>query len=98
MRLNAQAKGEIDALKRAVREGVLTPPWRKVASVAFFRNGGANEHKLEDGPSEPAAGSASSRNALIIVEPWRCRLPAVRGNGSSAPPADWSTLHTPSLY
>jgi hypothetical protein len=51
VRLNAQAKGEIDALKRAVREGVLTPPWRKVASVAFFRNGGANEHKLEDGPS-----------------------------------------------
>ena len=40
IRLNAQAKGEIDALKRVVREGRLTPPqWRKVASVAFFRNG-----------------------------------------------------------
>jgi len=85
IRLNAQAKGEIDALKRAVREGRLTTPqWRKVASVAFFRDGAANEHKGEEGPSEPAAGSTSSRNALITVEPWRCRLPVVRGNGSSA--------------
>ena len=85
VRLNAQAKGEIDALKRAVREGRLTTPqWRKVADVAFLRNGRANEHTGEEGPSAPAAGSASARNALIIVEPWRCRLPAVRGNGSSA--------------
>jgi len=84
IRLNAQAKGEIDALKRVVREGKLTPQWHKVASVAFFRNGGANDHKGEEGPSEPAAGSGSSRNALITVEPWRCRLPVVRGNSSSA--------------
>ena len=84
IRLNAQAKGEIDALKRVVREGKLTPQWHKVASVAFFRNGGANDHKGEEGPSEPAAGSGSSRNALITVEPWRCRLPVVRGSGSDA--------------
>jgi hypothetical protein len=85
IRLNAQAKGEIDALKRAVREGRLTPPrWSKVASVAFFRNVGANEHQGEEGPSERAAGSGSSRNALTTVEPWRCRLPVVRGNGSDA--------------
>ena len=85
IRLNAQAKGEINALKRVVREGKLTPPqWRKVASVAFFRKVGANEHQGEEGPSEPVAGSTSSRNALIPVEPWRCRLPVVRGNGSDA--------------
>jgi hypothetical protein len=96
IRLNAQAKGEIDALKRAVREGRLTPPrWSKVASVAFFRNVGANEHQGEEGPSERAAGSGSSRNALITVEPWRCRLPVVRGNGSDALAADGSSTHAP---
>jgi hypothetical protein len=89
IRLNAQAKGEIDALKRAAREGRLTPQWHKVASIAFFRNGG----ETGDGPSKLAGGSESeaghasrpghdrtSRNALIPVKPWRCRLPVVRSD------------------
>ena len=93
IRLNAQAKGEIDALKRAAREGRLTPQWHKVASIAFFRNGGANVDETGDGPSKLAGGSESeaglascpghdrtSRNALILVEPWRCRLPVVRSD------------------
>ena len=93
IRLNAQAKGEIDALKRAAREGRLTPQWHKVAGVAFFRNGGANVHETGEGPGMPAGGSApeaelasrqshdrTSRNALIPVEPWRCRLPVVRSD------------------
>ena len=93
IRLNAQAKGEIDALKRAAREGRLTPQWHKVAGVAYFRNGGSNVHETGEGPSMPAGGSApegelatrqshdrTSRNALIPVEPWRCRLPVVRSD------------------
>jgi hypothetical protein len=94
IRLNAQAKGEIDALKRAAREGRLTPQWHKVASVAFFRNGSTNVHGTGGGPSIPAGESApetelascqshdrTSRNALILVEPWRCRLPVVQSSG-----------------
>lgn len=95
IRLNAQAKGEIDALKRAAREGKLTPQWHKSASVAFFRNGSANFHETGEGLSLPAGESApetvpascqsrerTSRNALILVEPWRCRLPVVRASDS----------------
>jgi hypothetical protein len=93
IRLNAQAKGEIDALKRAAREARLTPQWHKVAGVAFFRNGGTNVHETGEGPGMPGDESApeaelatrqshdrTSRNALIPVEPWRCRLPVVRSD------------------
>lgn len=87
MRLNAQAKGEIDALKRAAREGRLTPQWHKVASAAFFRTGAVNVHEAGEGHVVPAGASAPetddrvSGNAVLLVEPWRCRLPVVRSDG-----------------
>jgi hypothetical protein len=99
MRLKAQAKGEIDALRRALREGRLTAPqWRKVAAIGFARKAGGNGGEAAERSGEATAGRAgseaefasiqsgehASRNALICVEPWRCRLPVVQTNGSGA--------------
>jgi hypothetical protein len=88
LRLGAQAKGELDALRRAARAGELTPQaWRK-----FTANGLKPKHE----PSEPMNGHAQSTaepeglqngarvpsTALICLEPWRCRLPMVVQTGS----------------
>ncbi len=99
IRLNAQAKGEIDALKRVVREGKLTPQWHKVASVAFFRNGGANEHQGGGG-----AKRAGSRERVLAKCPDYCRTLALPVAGCARErlkmrsPADLSSTHAPSLY
>ena len=84
LRLTAQAKGQLDALRRAARAGELTPPaWRKFMATGL---------KLKQEPSEPIAGhdqamadldglqngARASSNALICLEPWRCRLPVVQ--------------------
>jgi hypothetical protein len=94
LRLGAQAKGELDALRRAARAGELTPSaWRKFMATRL---------KLKHEPSEPNNGHAQSTaeagglqdgarissNALICIEPWRCRLPVVQTgtpNGRFAP-------------
>jgi hypothetical protein len=92
LRLSAQAKGELDALRRAARAGELTPAaWHKFT---------ANGFKLKHETSEPIDGDAQSKpeglqngervssTALICQEPWRCRLPAVQTtspNGRFAP-------------
>jgi hypothetical protein len=76
MRLRAQAKGEIDALRRAAHEGKFAlPRWNQVSAIGFTRKGEA-----DGGEARDAGGKSSSRNALIPVEPWRCRLPAVRSD------------------
>ena len=97
LRLKAQVKGDLDALRRAALAGTLTPPiWRKFAAVVssgtdlasgLARNG--DSMKTKD-PSEPEAQYAafrdrSSRNALICVEPWRCRLPVVQADNPRGP-------------
>jgi len=94
LRLSAQAKGELDALRRAAHAGELTPAaWRKFMATGF---------KLREGASAPIDGQAQSTaelggsqngarvssNALICIEPWRCRLPVVQTgnpNGRFAP-------------
>jgi hypothetical protein len=83
LRLSAQAKGELDALRRAARAAEFTPQaWRKFT---------ANGLKLKHEPAEPMNGHAQptaeagalqngarvSSTALICLEPWRCRLPVV---------------------
>jgi hypothetical protein len=90
LRLSAQAKGELDALRRAARAGDMTPPaWRKFMATGF---------KLKQGPTAPIEGHAQSTaeldgsqngarvssNALICLEPWRCRLPVVQTGGPAA--------------
>ncbi|MGC2341789.1 MAG: hypothetical protein WA453_09460 [Methyloceanibacter sp.] len=97
LRLKAQVKGDLDALRRAALAGTLTPPiWRKFAAVVssgtdlasgLARNG--DSMKTKD-PSEPEAQYAtfrdqSPRNALICVEPWRCRLPVVQADNPRGP-------------
>jgi hypothetical protein len=91
LRLSAQAKGELDALKRAARAGELTPAaWRRFMAAGL---------KLKQEPSEPIDGHAqataetdglqngarASSNALICLEPWRCRLPVVQTGSPSRP-------------
>ena len=93
LRLTAQAKGEIDALRRAARSGELTPPaWRRFAAIASQRKGLVNGFEMEEEPTASKSGRTisdtedatlqtgeyASRNALICVEPWRCRLPVVQ--------------------
>ena len=76
MRLRAQAKGEIDALRRAAHEGKFAlPRWNQVSAIAFTR-----KSEADGGEARDAGGKSSSRNALIPVEPWRCRLPAVKSD------------------
>jgi hypothetical protein len=91
MRLNAQVKGEIDALKRATRERRLMPlNWHKVSAIAFAHRGGANGGETEEEPGAPKEAhegmfrneERGTRNALVCVEPWRSRLPAVQTRGS----------------
>jgi hypothetical protein len=99
-RLTAQAKGEIDALRRAARVGKLTPAaWRKFAAIAPPRKWFVNGFHTEEKPKEPKAalkesgadeatfrkGEHTSSNALICVEPWRCRLPIVQTDRSEQP-------------
>jgi hypothetical protein len=94
LRLSAQAKGELDALRRAAHAGELTPQaLRKLIATGL---------KLKPERSEPMSGHVQSTaepdglqngakvssNALICLEPWRCRLPAVQTgspNGRFAP-------------
>lgn len=91
LRLSAQAKGELDALKRAARAGELTPAaWRRFMAAGL---------KLKQEPSEPIDGHAqataetdglqngarASSNALICLESWRCRLPVVQTGSPSRP-------------
>jgi hypothetical protein len=94
LRLSAQAKGELDALRRAAHAGELTPQaLRKLIATGL---------KLKPERSEPMSGHVQSTaepdglqngarvssNALICLEPWRCRLPAVQTgnpNGQFAP-------------
>jgi hypothetical protein len=93
LRLNAQVKAEIDALRRAARAGKLTlPAWRKLMASATARKGVVNGVETEEGAREPTSGHAKSEpdfaafqnrdhassTALMCVEPWRCRLPVVR--------------------
>jgi hypothetical protein len=90
LRVSAQAKGELDALRRAARAGDLKPAaWRKFMATGL---------KLKREPREPIDGHAPSAteldgiqhgsrapsNALICVEPWRCRLPVVQTKSHSA--------------
>ncbi len=80
LRLSAQAKAEIDGLRRAARSGEL--------SLASWRSGFAMEVELVDSAAKGAdseEGESPSRNALICVEPWRCRLPAVRAERPVGP-------------
>jgi hypothetical protein len=93
LRLSAQAKGDLDALRRAAHAGELTPAaWRKFMATGV---------KLKQEPRETIEGPNSetevdglqngariSSNALICIEPWRCRLPVVQAespNGRLAP-------------
>ncbi len=94
LRLSAQAKGELDALRRAARVGELTPQaLRKFMATGLklkrqpskLVNGHAQSTVEPDGLQN---GARVSSNALICLEPWRCRLPAVqtgRHNGRFAP-------------
>jgi hypothetical protein len=73
MRLNAQLKGEMDALRRALQEKRLAlPRWHHAARLAF----------AEHAASALGDSNRSSRNALIPREPWRCRLPMIRPGDS----------------
>ena len=89
LRLSAQIKGELDALRRAAHAGELTPPaWRKFMATGL---------KPKQEPSEPIDdhdqvttdldglqnGARASSNALICLEPWRCRLPVVQTGSPS---------------
>jgi hypothetical protein len=91
LRLSAQAKGEFDALRRAIRAGELTPPvWCKFTAVVSSRKDeinsvGKGDDVIEakdfvETPAEYAIFETrdhTSRNALVCVEPWRCRLPVI---------------------
>jgi hypothetical protein len=89
VRLNAQAKGEVDALKRVAREGRFAPPgWDKISAIAFAFKASATGGEPAGELKAPMEGREAvfqnekhaSRNALIPVEPWRCRLPVVRSD------------------
>jgi hypothetical protein len=95
LRMTAQTKGDIDALRRAARAGAFaSPAWRKVVSIASTQ-GFVSRFDAEEKPKEPMAaceasgaddaisrkGEHSSSKALICVEPWRCRLPVVQTDG-----------------
>jgi hypothetical protein len=93
LRLSAQAKGELDALRRAAHAGELTPAaWRKfVATRVKLKQ---EPRETIEGPKSQAEldglqnGARVSSNALICIEPWRCRLPVVQtgsSNGRLAP-------------
>ena len=87
LRLSAQAKGELDALRRAAHAGELTPPaWRKFMKQEPGETiEGAKPEAELDGLQN---GARVSSNALICIEPWRCRLPVVQTgspNGRLAP-------------
>ena len=51
------------------------PKLNQVNAILSARKGEADGDEARD-----AGGKSSSRNALIPVEPWRCRLPAVRSD------------------
>ena len=97
LRLNAQAKGGLNALRRAAREGELAPSvWRRFAAVLSSRKDLVSGPECNDDsirtkdPIESEAEYAtfqdqSSRNALICVEPWRCRLPVVQTDSPRDP-------------
>ena len=88
LRLSAQAKGELDALRRAVGAGELTPAaWRKFTATGFKLRQKPSEQISEqiNGHAEASAevdgvqsGARTPSNALICIEPWRCRLPVVQ--------------------
>lgn len=92
LRVTAQTKGDIDALRRAARAGEFaSPAWRKVVAIAStqeFVNGFDAEEKLKEPKAACEAsgtddaicqkGEHISSNALICVEPWRCQLPVVQ--------------------
>jgi hypothetical protein len=87
MRLNAQLKGEIDALRRAARDGSLTMPhWdrlqRLVSAHRFGANGNAD---MDPHKSIVRVDEHAARKALICFEPRRSRLPAVVSGGSRSP-------------
>ena len=88
LRLSAQAKGELDALRRAAGAGELTPAaWRKFSATGFKLKQKPSEQISEqiNGHAEASAevdgaqnGARTPSNALICIEPWRCRLPVVQ--------------------
>jgi hypothetical protein len=94
LRLSAQAKGELDALRRAAHAGELTPPaWRKFMAMGVKLKQEPRETiegpKSEAEPDGLQNGARVSSNALICIEPWRCRLPMVQTespSGRFAPP------------
>lgn len=90
-RLTAWAKREIEALRCATRVGKLTPVTRpRFAAIAAPRRGFISNFHTEEAQKESKAAHKraddaifktrqhSSSNALICVEPWRCRLPVVQ--------------------
>jgi hypothetical protein len=99
LRLNAQAKGELHALRHALHAGELMPPaWRKFAGAASpsreMVNGLENHHDhIEAEVIQAARETATlpnrgyvSRNALICVEQWRCKLPVVQAESRRGAP------------
>jgi len=94
LRLSAQAKGDLDALRRAARAGELTPAaWRKFMATGVELKQEPRETiegpKSEAEPDGLQNGARVSSNALICIEPWRCRLPMVQTespSGRFAPP------------
>jgi hypothetical protein len=94
LRLSAQAKGELDALRRAAHARELTPQaLRKLIATGLKlkpeRSEPMNGHAQSAAETDGSQGGAkASSNALICLEPWRCRLPAVQAgspNGRFAP-------------
>jgi hypothetical protein len=94
LRLNTQAKAEIDALRRAARSGELSwPSWRKFLAIASPRKAFAYGWATEEELTGPAAAKRpesegkeyATRNALVCVEPWHRRLPAVRAEKTGGP-------------
>jgi hypothetical protein len=88
LRLSAQAKGELDALRRAARAGELTPAaWRKFMATGVKLK--QEPRETIEGPKSEAEldglqnGAPVSSNALICIEPWRCRLPVVQTESPS---------------
>ena len=97
LRLSAQAKGELDALRYALHAGELMPPaWRKFAGTTSPSKGmvdGLENHHdhieaevIQAAPETLPNGGYVSRNALICVEQWRCKLPVVQAESRRGAP------------
>jgi hypothetical protein len=81
-------RASLIALRRAAPAGELTPPaWRKFMATGVKLK--QEPGKTVEGPKSQAEldglqnGARVSSNALICIEPWRCRLPVVQTESPS---------------